>query len=231
MDAKAFDKNRLPSGIATEGRERPPHRSCHNAAGKMRDQTSRPFTGAAGLKANLASEGATVKAAGKESFEFSGPARCFDAGAVTRGECEEGEVLVIRNEGPIGGPGVREMPETMAAMYGQGMGDKAALITDGRFSGATRALHIGHVGPAAAVGRPLGVIEDGDVISVDAVEGTLELQVSDDVLETRRKDWRAPSNSFTSGGIWNCAQTVGPARKGAVTHPGGQAEVVCYADT
>jgi dihydroxy-acid dehydratase len=192
--------------------------------------------GVVGLNGNLAPDGAIVKVAGMERLKFSGPAHCFDSeelcfAAVTRGDYKEGEILVIRYEGPIGGPGMREMLATTAAIYGQGMGDKVALITDGRFSGATRGFCIGHVGPEAAVGGPIGLIEDGDIISIDAVEGTLELQVSDDVLETRRKDWRAPSNSFASGCIWKYAQTVGPARKGAVTHPGGQAEVVCYADT
>ena len=191
--------------------------------------------GVVGLKGNLAPDGAIVKVAGMERLEFTGPARCFDSEelcfeAVTRGDYKEGEILVIRYEGPIGGPGMREMLATTAAIYGQGMGDKVALITDGRFSGATRGFCIGHVGPEAAVGGPIGLIEDGDIISIDAVEGTLELQVSEDVLETRREDWRAPDNSFASGCIWKYAQTVGTARNGAVTHPGGQAEVVCYAD-
>ncbi len=192
--------------------------------------------GVVGLKGNLAPDGAIVKVAGMERLKFTGPARCFDSeelcfATVTRGDYKEGEILVIRYEGPIGGPGMREMLATTAAIYGQGMGDKVALITDGRFSGATRGFCIGHVGPEAAVGGPIGLIEDGDIISIDAVEGTLELQVSEEVLETRRKDWSLPSNSFSSGCIWKYAQTVGTARKGAVTHPGGQAEVVCYADT
>ena len=143
---------------------------------------------------------------------------------------KEGEVLVIRYEGPKGGPGMREMLSTTAALYGQGMGDKVALITDGRFSGATRGFCIGHVGPEAAVGGPIAFIEDGDIIAIDAEKGTLDLEVDAAVLEKRRAAWKPPFNPYTSGALRKFADQVGPARFGAVTHPGGKAEIVCYAD-
>ena len=194
-----------------------------------------PTGGVVGLKGNLAPDGAIVKVAGMEKLKFTGPARCFDTEevcfeAVSKRQIKEGEVLVIRYEGPIGGPGMREMLATTAALYGQGMGDKVALITDGRFSGATRGFCIGHVGPEAAVGGPIGLVRDGDIISIDAVAGTIDVDVSEDVLNERRKEWVAPETGYTSGCLWKYAQTVGQARKGAVTHPGGQVEVVCYAD-
>ena len=191
--------------------------------------------GVVGLKGNLASEGAIVKVAGMERLQFTGPARCFDCeedafAAVNNKEYEEGEVLVIRYEGPVGGPGMREMLSTTAALYGQGMGDKLALITDGRFSGATRGFCIGHVGPEAAVGGPIGLLKDGDIIEIDAVAGTLNVQLSDEELENRRKEWKPRETDYQSGVIWKYAQTVGSARDGAVTHPGGAKEKVCYAD-
>jgi dihydroxy-acid dehydratase len=139
-------------------------------------------------------------------------------------------VLVIRYEGPRGGPGMREMLSTTAALYGQGMGDDVALITDGRFSGATRGFCVGHVGPEAATGGPIGLLRDGDVISIDAVAGTLNVSLSDDELGERRKAWQPRETDFRSGALWKYAQGVGPARDGAVTHPGGAAETVSYAD-
>ena len=188
-----------------------------------------------GLKGNLAPEGAIVKVAGMSELKFSGPARCFDSEeecfeAVTQRNYKEGEVLVIRYEGPRGGPGMREMLSTTAALYGQGMGGKVALITDGRFSGATRGFCIGHVGPEAAVGGPIGLLKDGDVISIDAVNGTIEVDLSDAELETRAKSWKPRTTDYQSGAIWKYAQTVGSARDGAVTHPGGAKETHCYAD-
>lgn len=191
--------------------------------------------GVVGLKGNLATEGAIVKVAGMERLQFTGPARCFDCeedafAAVNNKEYKEGEVLVIRYEGPIGGPGMREMLSTTAALYGQGMGDKLALITDGRFSGATRGFCIGHVGPEAAVGGPIGLLKDGDIIEIDAVEGTMNVQLSDEELENRKKEWKPRETDYQSGVIWKYAQTVGPARDGAVTHPGGAKEKMCYAD-
>ncbi|MDX8434023.1 MULTISPECIES: dihydroxy-acid dehydratase [Mesorhizobium] len=199
---------------------------------------NRPITktgGVVGLKGNLAPEGAIVKVAGMSELKFSGPARCFDSEeecfeAVTQRNYKEGEVLVIRYEGPRGGPGMREMLSTTAALYGQGMGGKVALITDGRFSGATRGFCIGHVGPEAAVGGPIGLIRDGDVISIDAVNGTIEVALSDAELAARKKTWKARKTDYQSGAIWKYAQTVGSARDGAVTHPGGAKETHCYAD-
>ncbi|MEZ2333011.1 dihydroxy-acid dehydratase [Mesorhizobium sp. RCC_202] len=199
---------------------------------------NRPITktgGVVGLKGNLAPEGAIVKVAGMSDLQFSGPARCFDSEeecfeAVTQRKYQEGEVLVIRYEGPRGGPGMREMLSTTAALYGQGMGGKVALITDGRFSGATRGFCIGHVGPEAAVGGPIGLIRDGDVISIDAVKGTIEVALSDAELAARAKNWTARGTDYQSGAIWKYAQTVGSARDGAVTHPGAAKETHCYAD-
>ncbi|TPL06432.1 dihydroxy-acid dehydratase [Mesorhizobium sp. B2-4-14] len=199
---------------------------------------NRPITqtgGVVGLKGNLAPEGAIVKVAGMTELKFSGPARCFDSEeecfeAVTHRNYREGEVLVIRYEGPRGGPGMREMLSTTAALYGQGMGGKVALITDGRFSGATRGFCIGHVGPEAAVGGPIGLIRDGDVISIDAVNGTIEVALTEAELAARAKTWKARTTDYQSGAIWKYAQTVGSARDGAVTHPGGAKETHCYAD-
>ncbi|MEI9423400.1 dihydroxy-acid dehydratase [Mesorhizobium sp. Cs1299R1N1] len=199
---------------------------------------NRPITqtgGVVGLKGNLAPEGAIVKVAGMAELKFSGPAHCFDSEeecfeAVTNRAYQEGEVLVIRYEGPRGGPGMREMLSTTAALYGQGMGGKVALITDGRFSGATRGFCIGHVGPEAAVGGPIGLIRDGDVITIDAVNGTIEVALSESELAARAKTWKARTTDYQSGAIWKYAQTVGSARDGAVTHPGGAKETHCYAD-
>ncbi len=209
-----------------------------NTKQKVVYPTSNPISktgGVVGLKGSLAPDGAIVKVAGMKMLKFKGPARCFDSEeacfeAVAKKRYAEGEVLVIRYEGPRGGPGMREMLSTTAALYGQGMGEKVALITDGRFSGGTRGFCIGHVGPEAAVGGPIALIEDGDIISIDAVKGTLDLAVDEKVLQKRRKSWKAPTTDYQSGALWKYAQQVGPARTGAVTHPGGEAEVVCYAD-
>ncbi len=191
--------------------------------------------GVVGLKGNLAPEGAIVKVAGMSELKFTGPARCFDGEeacfqAVRNRKYREGDVLVIRYEGPKGGPGMREMLATTAALYGQGMGGKVALITDGRFSGATRGFCIGHVGPEAAVGGPIALLRDGDFITIDAVKGVLEVNLSKAEFESRAKSWKPRASQFTSGYIWKYAQQVGPARTGAVTHPGGAAEKTCYAD-
>ena len=193
--------------------------------------------GVVGLKGNLAPAGAIVKVAGMpaDKQSFRGPARCFDGEeacfeAVRNRTYKEGEVLVIRYEGPKGGPGMREMLSTTSALYGQGMGDKVALITDGRFSGATRGFCIGHVGPEAAIGGPIGLLKDGDIIAIDAVKGTLDVELSDEELQRRRPAWKARENEFASGYLWKYAQTVGSAKAGAVTHPGGAQEKHCYAD-
>jgi dihydroxy-acid dehydratase len=199
---------------------------------------SRPLMatgGVVGLRGNLAPEGAIVKVAGMASLSFSGPARCFDGeeacfDAVKNRIYKEGDVLVIRYEGPKGGPGMREMLATTAALYGQGMGGKVALITDGRFSGATRGFCVGHVGPEAAIGGPIALLRDGDIISLDADGGRLDVDLSADELDRRRAAWQPRGNAFASGYLWKYAQQVGPARHGAVTHPGGAAEKMCYAD-
>jgi dihydroxy-acid dehydratase len=191
--------------------------------------------GVVGLKGNLAPDGAIVKIAGMKKLAFRGPARCFDReedalNAVLERTYKEGDVLVIRYEGPKGGPGMREMLSTTSALYGQGMGDKVALITDGRFSGGTRGFCIGHVGPEAAVGGPIGLLRDGDMIAIDAEAGTLSVELSDQELAERRKGWAPRETDFQSGTLWKYAATVGPAHKGAVTHPGGRAETHVYAD-
>jgi dihydroxy-acid dehydratase len=194
-----------------------------------------PTGGVVGLGGNLAPQGAIVKVAGMKNLKFRGPARCFDCeedafAAVERRDYREGEVIVIRYEGPRGGPGMREMLSTTAAIYGQGMGDKVALITDGRFSGATRGFCIGHVGPEAAVGGPIGLLRDGDMIAIDALEGTLAVELGDAELAERRKAWKPRRHDYQSGALWKYAQTVGDAEKGAVTHPGAKAETHVYAD-
>src|SRR6201987_3161105 len=191
--------------------------------------------GVVGLKGNLAPEGAIVKVAGMSNLKFTGPARCFDCEedafqAVQKKTYREGEVIVIRYEGPRGGPGMREMLSTTAALTGQGMGGKVALITDGRFSGATRGFCVGHVGPEAAVGGPIGLLRDGDIITLDAEKGTLDVKLSKAELDKRRAAWKPRKPEFTSGYLWKYAEQVGPARQGAVTHPGGAAEKTCYAD-
>ena len=194
-----------------------------------------PTGGVVGLRGSLAPDGAIVKVAGMKELKFTGPARCFDCeedafAAVEEGRILEGEVIVIRYEGPKGGPGMREMLSTTAALYGRGMGDKVALLTDGRFSGATRGFCIGHVGPEAAVGGPIGLLRDGDVIVIDADKGTLDVNLSDTELASRRQAWRPLPNNYQTGALRKYADQVGPAVNGAVTHAGGKAEVVCYAD-
>ncbi len=199
---------------------------------------NKPITetgGVVGLRGNLAPDGAIVKVAGMKNLKFSGPARCFDSEelcfeAVRSKKYKEGDVLVIRYEGPQGGPGMREMLSTTAALYGQGMGDKVALITDGRFSGATRGFCVGHVGPEAQVGGPIGLLKDGDTIHLDAINGTLTCDVSEKDFADRKKAWKPRDHGYGSGALWKYAQTVGPAVKGAITHPGGSKEGVCYAD-
>jgi dihydroxy-acid dehydratase len=191
--------------------------------------------GVVGLKGNLAPEGAIVKVAGMAGLQFTGPARCFDGEeacfeAVRKKKYKEGDVLVIRYEGPRGGPGMREMLATTAALYGQGMGGKVALITDGRFSGATRGFCVGHVGPEAALGGPIGLLRDGDIIVLDAEKGILDVKLTKAELEARAKSWKPRKAEFGSGYLWKYAQQVGSARDGAVTHPGGAAETKCYAD-
>jgi dihydroxy-acid dehydratase len=194
--------------------------------------------GVVGLSGNLAPEGAIVKVAGMSEAEqvFTGPARVFECEedafeAVKQRGYKEGEVIVIRNEGPKGGPGMREMLATTAALSGQGMGKKVALITDGRFSGATRGFCVGHVGPEAAVGGPIGLLKDGDMITIDALKGEISVALSDAELAKRKAEWKGPRETiYASGALWKYAQLVGGAREGAVTHPGAQAEKHIYMD-
>ena len=188
-----------------------------------------PSGGVVGLQGNLAPEGAIVKIAGMENLVFEGPARCFDGEdecykAVANKEYKEGDVIILRYEGPKGGPGMKEMLSTTSALYGQGMGGKVALITDGRFSGGTRGFCIGHVGPEAAVGGPIGLLKDGDIIRIDAEKGTLEVKISDEEMEKRRKEWKPRKTNYNSGALWKYADQVGSARYGAVTHPGAKEE-------
>jgi dihydroxy-acid dehydratase len=199
------------------------------------DRPLSPTGGVVGLKGNLAPEGAIVKVAGMADLRFTGPARCFDGeeacfAAVRSRAYREGDVLVIRYEGPRGGPGMREMLSTTAALYGQGMGDKVALITDGRFSGATRGFCVGHVGPEAAVGGPIGLLRDGDMVELDAAAGVIEVKLDAAELARRKSEWKPREDEYTSGYLWKYAREVGPAVTGAVTHPGGATEKTCYAD-
>ena len=211
------------------------------ADGKVIFPVETPITktgGVVGLKGNLAPDGAIVKVAGMSDEEqvFTGPARVFECEeeafeAVKARSYKEGEVLVIRNEGPAGGPGMREMLATTAALSGQGMGKKVALITDGRFSGATRGFCVGHVGPEAAHCGPIGLLQDGDVITINAKTGELSVALSDEVLEARKAAWAGPKETiYASGALWKYAQLVGSARYGAVTHPGAKEERHVYMD-
>ncbi|PYE83677.1 dihydroxy-acid dehydratase [Pseudoroseicyclus aestuarii] len=194
--------------------------------------------GVVGLQGNLAPDGAIVKVAGmaEEERVFTGPARVFECEeeafeAVQKRGYEEGEVIVIRNEGPAGGPGMREMLSTTAALSGQGMGKKVALITDGRFSGATRGFCVGHVGPEAAHGGPIALVKTGDVITIDAVKGEISVDVTPEEMDARRAAWPGPRETeYQSGALWKYSQLVGSARKGAVTHPGATAERHVYMD-
>ena len=191
--------------------------------------------GVVGLKGNLAPEGAIVKIAGLKKLQFTGRARCFDTeesafNAVQSKKYKDGDIIIIRYEGPKGGPGMREMLQTTGAIYGQGKGEKVALITDGRFSGATRGFCIGHVGPEASVGGPIALLRNGDIIDLDAKKGTINVRLSKKELSKRKKKWKPKKINFGNGTLWKYAQTVGPAYLGAPTHPGGKNEVKVYAD-
>ena len=194
-----------------------------------------PDGGVVGLKGNLAPQGAIVKITGLKKLKFIGKAKCFDNEeaaykAVLNKKYKDGDVIVIRYEGPKGGPGMREMLSTTAAIYGQGMGDTVALITDGRFSGATRGFCIGHVTPEASVGGPIALVKNGDTIEIDAKSGTVNLMISKKEFSKRKKKWKPKKENFRNGTLWKYAQSVGPASDGAVTHPGAAKEVKCYAD-
>ena len=211
------------------------------ADGRVIYPVSTPITvtgGVVGLKGNLAPEGAIVKVAGMTPEEqvFSGPARVFECEeeafeAVKTRNYAEGEVIVIRNEGPAGGPGMREMLSTTAALSGQGMGKKVALITDGRFSGATRGFCVGHVGPEAAHGGPIALLKNGDIITLNAITGEISVALTDAELAARKTQWTGPRETqYATGAIWKFAKLVGGARYGAVTHPGAKAERHVYMD-
>ena len=194
-----------------------------------------PTGGVVVLKGNLAPQGAIVKVAGMKTLRFTGTALCFDCeedafAAVEARRYKAGDVIVIRYEGARGGPGMREMLSTTAALYGQGVGETVALVTDGRFSGATHGFCIGHVGPEAAVGGPIALLRDGDKLTIDAVTGTIDVALSDAELADRRRAWTPRRHDYQSGTLWKYAQTVGDAEKGAVTHPGARAETHVYAD-
>ena len=194
-----------------------------------------PTGGVVGLRGNLAPEGGIVKIAGLKKLQFTGRARCFDSEekaykAVKERKYKDGDIIIIRYEGPKGGPGMREMLQTTAAIYGQGKGEKVALITDGRFSGATRGFCIGHVGPEASIGGPIALLKNGDIIDIDAKKGTINVRLSKKELSLRKKKWKQRKMNFGNGTLWKYAQTVGPAYLGAPTHPGGKNEVKTYAD-
>lgn len=194
-----------------------------------------PTGGVVGLRGNLAPDGAIVKIAGMTELVFEGPARVFDGEeacfeAVQKRQYKDGDVLVIRYEGPKGGPGMREMLSTTAALYGQGSGGKVALITDGRFSGGTRGFCIGHVAPEAAAGGAIALIQDGDIIRIDAHSGTLDVKVSDEEMQKRKANWKPRKTNYNSGALHKYAQLVGSAREGAVTHPGAKAETHVFVD-
>jgi dihydroxy-acid dehydratase len=194
-----------------------------------------PTGGVVGLRGNLAPDGAIVKVAGMKTQRFEGNALCFDSeeeafAAVQARAYKSGDVIVIRYEGPRGGPGMREMLSTTAAIYGQGMGEDVALITDGRFSGGTRGFCVGHIGPEAALGGPIALLRNGDRIVLDAVAGTIDVVLDEAELAARRAAWAPRTTLYQSGAIWKFAQLVGPAYLGAVTHPGAEAELHCYAD-
>lgn len=183
-----------------------------------------PTGGLKVLKGNLCPEGALIKVAGLKTLAISGPARVFESEeecmkVVVARSYQVGDILVIRNEGPRGGPGMREMLAVTSRIYGQGMGEKVALLTDGRFSGATRGMCIGYAGPEAALGGPIALLQDGDLISIDAVQGTIEVALTADVLQQRKTKWQARSKSL-AGALQKYAASVGPACKGAVTHAG-----------
>ncbi len=194
-----------------------------------------PTGGVVGLKGNLAPEGAVVKIAGMKQLRFEGSALCFDSEeeafkAVSECAYKPGDIIVIRYEGPKGGPGMREMLSTTSAIYGQGMGEQVALMTDGRFSGGTRGFCVGHVGPEAAVGGPIALLRNGDRIVIDAASGRIDVALSEAELASRRAAWTPRRTDYQSGAIWRYAQTVGPACFGALTHPGAAAETHVFAD-
>ncbi len=199
------------------------------------DQPISKNSSVVGLWGNLATEGSISKIAGLNTLTFKGKAKCFDCEedaltSVLKNEIKPGDVVIIRYEGPKGGPGMREMLSTTAAIYGQGLGESVALITDGRFSGGTRGICIGHVGPEAAVGGMIALVEDEDEITIDALKGEINVSLNVEEINKRRSKWKPRTTKYNSGSIWKYAQTVGPAHEGAVTQPGARAETHIYAD-
>ena len=230
------------------------HKDCMTVSGKTIEEnhkevvfpsnqkviykTSNPLSskgGFVGLKGNLAPDGAIVKVAGMKRKKFKGKAKCFDGetsalNAVLNRKIKSGDVIIIRYEGPKGSPGMPEMLSTTGAISGQGLGEEVALITDGRFSGGTHGFAIGHVGPEAALGGPIALLKNGDVIEIDTDKGSLKVNLSSKELTKRKKKWKPKKTEYTSGTLWKYSQSVGPAFKGAVTHPGAHKEKKCYAD-
>lgn len=189
------------------------------------DKALSPTGGLKVLFGNLAPEGCVVKVAGLKSRTHTGPAKVFNGEeaafrAIQNQEIKDGQIVVIRYEGPKGGPGMREMLAVTAALYGQGLGENVALITDGRFSGGTRGFCIGHVGPEAQVGGPIALLQDGDMITIDANTGTIDVDLSTDELERRREHWHAPKINYSGGALYKYSQLVGSAYNGAITSPG-----------
>ena len=189
------------------------------------DAALSPTGGIVVLKGNLCPDGALLKVAGLNRLQHEGPALVFDneeacAEAVRSSAYAAGDVIIIRNEGPRGGPGMREMLGVTALIYGQGMGEQVALLTDGRFSGATRGMCIGYASPEAAIGGPLALIENGDIVRIDAAAKTIDVNLSDAELAARRARWRTPDQGHLAGALQKYAATVGPANLGAVTHAG-----------
>jgi dihydroxy-acid dehydratase len=182
----------------------------------------KPTGGIAILRGNLAPEGSVVKLSGHERVHHAGPARVFDGeeaamAAVTKGEITEGDVVVIRNEGPAGGPGMREMLAVTAAIVGEGLGDSVALLTDGRFSGATHGFMAGHIAPEAVHGGPIAAVRDGDTITIDVPNRRIDLELSDAEIAERLKDYQAPAPTYRNGVLGKYAKLVSSASEGAVT--------------
>jgi len=224
MDAGCFDGNAL----TVDGRTmREALANVSAPDGEVVRATSNAISITGGLTVltgNLCPEGALIKTAGLKSSSIRGPARVFESeetcmAAVVRKDYQAGDILVIRNEGPRGGPGMREMLAVTSRIYGQGMGEKVALLTDGRFSGVTRGMCIGYAGPEAALGGPIALLRDGDVIHIDASTGLIQVELSDTELAARKASWQAMPKPL-AGTLQKYAATVGPAWLGAVTHAG-----------
>jgi dihydroxy-acid dehydratase len=225
MEIGAFDGSALTHTGATMAEALAPFPAADGEVIRRPDDPIAPDGGVVVLKGNLCPDGALLKVAGLQSLTFKGPALVFeneeDCNRVVQAQTyPAGSVIVIRNEGPKGGPGMREMLGTTALIYGQGMGEKVALLTDGRFSGATRGMCIGYAAPEAAVGGPLALINTGDIIEIDAAKRAITVDLSDAELAARRAAWTPPANTATGGALEKYAKLVGPANRGAVTHSG-----------